>query len=801
MKKIYLISSICIAVFLYFTSNTFAQNLPPGFTINKLSQFDNPVSYTFSKDGRMILLQQTGSVKLYNNGTLINNNLITLDSVYAQKEKGVLGVTFDPNFEANGYIYIYYTVNVSGNIYQGVRLNNTGSPSNPPVRNKIVRYTMSGDEVILTSKTTILDLDIVPGFVTGVNHDGGALKFGQDGKLYLAVGDGEQWCASVCQTPINSGCNCGNSGWVTSSTANENNSFHGKILRLNPDGTAPSDNPYYSSPTPVEYHQKYFYAKGFRNPFTMNFKNGTNDLYINDLGSSGAARREEINKITATSIKHYGWQSPGGGEGILSNANYTDPIYAYLNGTSTITGCGIVGGTFYESVTGINTPWPTQYYNKYFFMDFCNGWINMLDINNNNSITNFASNMYSNVNNATSGTGNLYLEMGADGNLYYLTRGVISSVSGLYRISYQPTQVTSVTISGSGNSISVPSGTLQFTGGVLPQNASIPKINWIVTPTSFASITQNGLLSAFANGVVTVIGKAEANPNVVSFSIVTITGQFAITGLTITATGLPLIISSNRGTIDLSAQVFPTIAGQNVTWSVISSNPSSATAIISNNGVLSATGTNGLVTVLCRSNINSSISNSVVITITGQTISLSGIQISSDNGSSISTKNGNLQLTVNYIPSNASNQNLSWIVSSSTIASITGSGLITALSDGIITVTASSLENSSIIANYIITITGQTTTAVKSIIKENAEKHLIVYPNPNSGVFTVELDLVKGKDVTIYVMDQLGNDIYKQDIKNFSGKTQVNLSSIAKGMYRVSVSHGLGSFHQLILVE
>ncbi|TAF78021.1 MAG: T9SS C-terminal target domain-containing protein [Bacteroidetes bacterium] len=718
MKKIYLVSFISIAVFLCITSNTFAQNLPPGFTINKLAQFDNPVSYTFAKDGRMILLQQTGSVKLYNNGTLINNNLITLDSVYSQKEKGVLGVTFDPNFEANGYIYIYYTVNVSGNIYQGIRLNNTGSPSNPPVRNKIVRYTMSGDEVIRSSKRTILDLDIVPGFVTGVNHDGGALKFGQDGKLYLAVGDGEQWCASVCQTTFSSVCNCGNSGWVTSSTANENNSFHGKILRLNSDGTAPSDNPYYSSPTPVEYHQKYFYAKGFRNPFTMNFKNGTNDLYINDLGSSGAARREEINKITATSIKHYGWQSPGGGEGILGNANYTDPIYAYLNGTSTITGCGIVGGTFYESVTGINTPWPIQYYNKYFFMDFCNGWINMLDINNNNSITNFASNMYSNVNNASSGTGNLYLEMGADGNLYYLTRGVISSVSGLYRISYQPTQVTSVTISGSGNSISVPGGALQFTGGVLPQNASIPKINWIVTPTSFASITQDGLLSAFANGVITVIGKSEANTTIIDKTVITITGQIVATGITITTSGLPLSISSDKGTLALNGQVIPSGALQGINWAIIGSNPATATAIISSNGILSATGANGVVSILGTSQANSSISRTIVVTISGQNETLTGVSIS-----------------------NSQSQ------------------------------------------------------------KTFSEKHLIVYPNPNSGVFTVELDLVKGKDVTIYVMDQLGNDIYKQDIKNFSGKTQVNLSSIAKGMYRVSVSHGLGSFHQLILVE
>lgn len=787
-------------MFACITFSVYSQNLPAGFRIDKLAQLDNPVSFAFANDGRMILLQQTGNVMLFKNGSLVNQNLVTLDSVYSGSEKGVLGVVFDPGFATNGFIYIYYTTNVVGLTYNGnvlVETNNQGLK--PPIRNKIVRYTMAGDEILRSSKKTIIDLDIVPGFVVGVNHDGGSLRFGQDGKLYLAVGDGEQWCADACQNPNSSSCNCGSAGWITSSSANDNTSFHGKILRMNADGSAPIDNPFYSVSN-ATYYQKYFYAKGFRNPFTMNFKKGTNDLYINDIGSSGGGKREEINKITSTSIKHYGWQSPGGGEGILGNANYEDPIYSYLSGTNTITGCGIVGGTFYESVTGINAPWPAQYYNKYFFMDFCNGWINMLDINNGNAITNFASNMYSNVNNATSGMGNLYLEYGQDGNLYYLTRSVNSGQSGLYRISYQPNLVSSVTISGAANTITSQSGTIQFEGGVAPQNASINKINWSVSPTSIAGIGQNGLLTALSNGVATITGKSEANPTIIGISFVTITGQDAISGISITSPNTNTI-SINKGTLILTGNITPPAADQRINWAIVGSSPSGATAIVSANGVVSATGSNGVVTIIGASKVNAAFSQTIVISISGQNVSLTGLQISSNAGRVINSKNGTMQLTASYAPSNATNQNLNWTISNNTFASVSGTGLVTALADGVVTVTAKSQANSLLGASFVITVSGQTSTSIFAKNADVIDKKLMVYPNPNSGIFTVELDIVKGKDITIYVMSQLGSDMYSQEIKNFSGKTQVNLQSVAKGMYRVTVSYSLGSYHQVILVQ
>lgn len=658
------------------------------------------------------MLQQTGSLKLFKNGFVINQNLLTLDSVYAGSEKGVLGLTFDPNFSSNGYIYIYYTVNVEGNTYNGITLQRGGSPIKPPIRNKIVRYTMNGDNIILASKRTILDLDVVKGFQTGINHDGGQLRFGQDGKLYLAVGDGEQWCPAPCQG--NTACNWGSCN-VSSTSADDNTSFHGKILRMNADGSPATDNPYFLSPTPVQLQQKYFYAKGLRNPFTMSFKTGTNDLYINDVGSSGAGRREEINKITSTSIKHLGWQASGGGEGILNNSNFEDPIYAYQGGSTTITGCGIVGGTFINSSLSTNAPWPSQYNNKYFFMDFCNGWINAIDFENGNTITNFANNMYSNLGNASSGMGNLVLEQGLDGNLYFVTRSVVSGNSGLYRISYQPTTVNGVTISGASNSISTLNGEITLTGGVIPQNASIPTVNWFVMPASAATINSAGVLTAINDGIVTITGKSEANPSINAIYVVTITNQIPVTSVSITG---PNAITTNKGTATLTGIAFPASANQEIIWSIVGSTPSSATGIISTNGVLSATGSNGQITIIGVSKKFSNISLKYVVSISGQ--------------EELSTSTKNVK--------QASNQ-------------------------------------------------------LVAISKP------LVYPNPNNGVFNIELDLVKGKDVTIYVMSQLGNDVYKQDIKNFSGKTQMNLSHLAKGMYRITISYELGSYHEKIIIQ
>src|SRR5690606_29293667 len=105
------------------------------------------------------------------------------------------------------------------------------------------------------------------------DHNGGAMHFGPDGKLYVAIGD--------------------NKGGPTGIYAQDLTNLHGKILRINPDGSIPTDNPFYGT---LAGNNRAIYAYGFRNPFTFAFQPGTGRLYANDVGETGW---EEVNEIAA----------------------------------------------------------------------------------------------------------------------------------------------------------------------------------------------------------------------------------------------------------------------------------------------------------------------------------------------------------------------------------------------------------------------------------------------------------------------------------------------------------------------
>lgn len=120
-------------------------------------------------------------------------------------ERGLLGVTADPDFSNNGYVYLYYTRNDS------------------TLRNRVSRFTMNGDLLDPASETLIFELDPLS---TAGNHNGGGLSFGADGKLYISVGEN-----------------------TISSNAQSTSSLLGKIHRINKDGTIPTDNPMYNTLT------------------------------------------------------------------------------------------------------------------------------------------------------------------------------------------------------------------------------------------------------------------------------------------------------------------------------------------------------------------------------------------------------------------------------------------------------------------------------------------------------------------------------------------------------------------------
>ncbi|HET7480892.1 MAG TPA: PQQ-dependent sugar dehydrogenase [Rubrobacteraceae bacterium] len=305
-----------------------AANLPTGFTQTRVATgLDNPTAMAFAPDGRIFVNQQGGKLRVIKNGTLLAAPAIDLTSrIDARGERGLLGVAFDPGFSSNHWIYLYYTRKAAGSV---------------PAHNRVARFRVVGDRLVASSQKVILDLNNLS---SATNHNGGAIHFGSDRKLYVAVGE----------------------------NANGDNSqsfknLLGKMLRINKDGTMPRDNPFYKNKN-VTGKNKAIWARGLRNPYSFAVQPGTGRIYINDVG---AQTWEEIN--AGRKGANYGWPIKEGPE---SAPKYTPPIFAYRHGNSATTGCAITGGAFYN--TSI-VRFPSSFVGDYFFADFCNGWIRRYD--------------------------------------------------------------------------------------------------------------------------------------------------------------------------------------------------------------------------------------------------------------------------------------------------------------------------------------------------------------------------------------------------------------------------------------
>src|SRR3984893_7331863 len=356
-----------------------AATLPAGLTESQWGSdvSGGPTAMAFAPDGRLFVCSQDGHLRVIDkNGVLLASSFVTL-SVGSNGERGLLGVAFDPNFASNHYVYAYHTV--------------PGSPAH----NRISRFTANGDVAVANSEFVVVDLDNLS---SATNHNGGAIHFGPDGKLYVGVGEN-----------------------ANGANAQSLSNRLGKILRINSDGTIPSDNPasFPGITGSTSGANRAIWAVGLRNPFTFAFQPGTTRLFINDVGQS---TWEEINDGIAGS--NYGWPAE---EGPASppNPNFRDPIFYYGHGSSSTTGCAIVGGAFYNPPV---LQFPSSFAGKYFFADLCGGWIRVLDPSS-NTASDFASGISSPVD----------LHVGPDGALYYLTHG-----GGVFRVQATPSQAMNI---------------------------------------------------------------------------------------------------------------------------------------------------------------------------------------------------------------------------------------------------------------------------------------------------------------------------------------------------------------------
>ncbi len=412
-----------------------AATLPAGFTETQFGSnlSGTPTAMDFAPDGRLFVCLQEGRLRVIENGVLLATPFVTVTTT-ANNERGLLGITFDPNFASNQFVYVYYTVITA------------------PIHNRVSRFTANGNVAVAGSETVIVELDNLS---TATNHNGGAIHFGSDGRLYVGVGENAN--------PAN---------------AQSVENRLGKLLRINADGTVPPDNPtsfpgIAGSPSGVN---RAIWAVGLRNPFTFAFQPGTGRLFINDVGQSAW---EEINDGIVGS--NYGWSLC---EGACSppNPNFRDPLFQYDHSIGSTGGCAIVGGAFYNPV--INQ-FPASYTGKYFFSDLCSGWIRLMDPSNNTASA-FATGIDSPVD----------LKVDSAGSLYYLAQGNSGQV---FKIQYPlstptptPTPAQAVNIS---TRLRVETGDRVMIGGFIVTGTQAKKVAIRGIGPSLGSSGLSGLLT------------------------------------------------------------------------------------------------------------------------------------------------------------------------------------------------------------------------------------------------------------------------------------------------------------------
>jgi len=389
----------------------------------------SPVGVTFAPDGRLFIWDKAGIVHIFKPpqngqpGALLSTPFIDIRSKVNQfHDRGLLGLALDPNFAENGFVYLLYTFENGDDPFdtgpKTARLTRvTADPDNPDIA-------LSGSEVVLlgTIKDPPCDAgsDCIPNDSAG--HAIGGLRFAPDGKLFVSIGDG------------------GSPDFVDplALRAQRLNSYAGKLLRINPDGSPPGDNPFDNGTKSI---RSRVYAFGLRNPFRFNLDQA-GEPYIADVGWNTF---EEVNRGRGA---NFGWPCYEGDspqpeyQAAFQECQSLGPdavvppfhVYAREDGVTAI------GGPLYTA-----TAYPPQYQNNYFLADYALGWIRRIVLAPDQSLQAVEEFV-------TGVKGIVHLELGPDGLLYYVNivtgevrrirRGPVAAASVSPKYGYSPLTVT-----------------------------------------------------------------------------------------------------------------------------------------------------------------------------------------------------------------------------------------------------------------------------------------------------------------------------------------------------------------------
>jgi glucose/arabinose dehydrogenase len=339
--------------------------------------FDLPTTFEFLPDGRMLVAELQGKVKVLpppytqaDPGLFLQITNIGSAGV----QQGVYDLVLDPDFTNNHYYYVFYTL---------------GTPNHDRVSrftaNAAVTGTVPGSELVLYEDPQDADAE----------HHGGALNFANDGKLLFTTGEHFQaQLAPLLTSP------------------------RGKVHRINPDGTIPTDNPFYDGSGP---NVDSIWARGLRNPFRAYYDPPTGRLFIGDVGGNDPSTSKEEVDLGVRGA-NYGWPDSEG----PCAAPCTSPLLSYPHAGRD---AAVTGGFVYHG-----TAFPAAYRGAYFYADYAQNWIRGLTLDAGGTVTGTFN--FEPADGSVDGPyGDIvYLAEGPDGALYYADLGY-SDESGTYGVS------------------------------------------------------------------------------------------------------------------------------------------------------------------------------------------------------------------------------------------------------------------------------------------------------------------------------------------------------------------------------
>ncbi len=414
--------STAIRLIIIFTLITFVAKaqVPNGFVDQVHSgNWQNPTGLVFDSNGKMYVWEKDGKVYV------VENNVKTLfldisEEVATYGDYGILGFALDPNFINNGHVYLYYVVDRHYLLNFGTEGYDPNTSLEGATIARVTRYTTPTPETPTTvdysSRLVLVGETKSTGIpITGTNHAGGGMAFGNDGSLFIGSGDGGLGADydgdALADGIISEAENVEDRVYRCQML----NSLNGKIIRINAmNGDGFADNPFFEANAPRSAKSR-VWALGFRNPFRLSVRPNSGHpgtLYIGEVGWNN---REELNIIT-TGGQNFGWPIY---EGNGRPTPWENPLYVptsykkptvewihegsqedlsarvIINGlTHTIgseefpgnnfTGTCSIGGVWY---TG--TAFPEEYRNTYIFADFTPGWIKSFSFDNSQNPTSF----------------------------------------------------------------------------------------------------------------------------------------------------------------------------------------------------------------------------------------------------------------------------------------------------------------------------------------------------------------------------------------------------------------------------